>query len=40
VIDGMKFEPQLNVHYGEPVVRVADGLPKQQDLPNERAAPA
>jgi hypothetical protein len=33
VIRGLKFEPQLHVHYGESVVRVQDGLPKQKDMP-------
>jgi hypothetical protein len=33
VIRGLKFEPQLHVHYGESVVRVQDCLPKQKDMP-------
>jgi hypothetical protein len=35
VIEGLKFEPHLHVHYGETVVPVRDGLPKQKDLPAE-----
>ena len=35
VIEGLRFEPQLHVHYGESVLRVADGLPKQKDMPAE-----
>jgi len=35
VIKGLKFEPQLHVHYGESVVRVRDALPKQKDMPKE-----
>lgn len=35
VIKGFKFEPQLHVNYGEAVVRVHDGLPKQKDFPKE-----
>ena len=35
VIKGLRFEPQLHVHYGESVLRVADGLLKQKDLPAE-----
>lgn len=35
VIKGLRFEPQLHVHYGETKVRVPDGLPKQKDLPSE-----
>jgi hypothetical protein len=35
VIDGLRFEPGLHVHYGEAVVRVHDGLPKQNDMPKE-----
>jgi hypothetical protein len=29
------FEPGLHVNYGESVLRMADGLPKQRDLPKE-----
>jgi hypothetical protein len=35
VIQDFRFEPQLHVHYGEAVVRVRDGLPKQKDMPKE-----
>ncbi len=35
VIEGLKFEPHLHVNYGETVVPVRDGLPKQKDLPAE-----
>jgi hypothetical protein len=35
VIQGLRFEPQLHVHYGESVVKVKDGLPKQKDMPKE-----
>lgn len=35
VIPGLRFEPQLHVHYAEARVPVRDGLPKQKDLPAE-----
>ena len=35
VIKELRFEPMLHVHYGESVLRVRDGLPKQKDLPKE-----
>jgi hypothetical protein len=35
VIKDFRFEPQLHVHYGESVVKVRDGLPKQKDMPKE-----
>lgn len=35
VIADFSFEPHLHVHYGEAVVRVQDGLPKQKDMPQE-----
>jgi hypothetical protein len=35
VIQGLRFEPQLHVHYGESVLPVVDGLLKQKDLPAE-----
>jgi hypothetical protein len=35
VIEGLKFEPHLHVHYAETVVPLRDGLPKQKDLPAE-----
>jgi hypothetical protein len=31
----LQFEPQLHVHYGETVLRIRDGLPKQKDVPQE-----
>jgi len=35
ILKNFKFEPALHVHYGEAVVRVRDGLPKQRDMPAE-----
>ena len=35
VIKDFPFEPHLHVHYGESVVHVRDGLPKQKDVPKE-----
>jgi hypothetical protein len=35
VLPGLKFEPGLHVHYGETVLHVRDGLPKQKDMPKE-----
>lgn len=35
MIQDLKFEPHLHVHYGEAVLRVHDGLPKQKDMPKE-----
>ena len=29
------FAPQLHVNYGETVLRIRDGLPKQKDMPKE-----
>jgi len=29
------FKPGLHVHYGETVLRIKDGLPKQKDMPKE-----
>jgi hypothetical protein len=29
------FKPGLHVHYGEAVLRIKDGLPKQKDMPKE-----
>jgi hypothetical protein len=29
------FKPGLHVHYGETVLRIKDGLPKQKDMPQE-----
>jgi hypothetical protein len=31
----LAFKPGLHVHYGETVMRVKDGLPKQKDMPKE-----
>jgi len=35
VVPDFRFEPNVHVHYGEAVVHVRDGLPKQKDLPKE-----
>ncbi len=35
VIPDFPFKPGLHVHYGETVLRLRDGLPKQKDLPKE-----
>ncbi|HEX7602535.1 MAG TPA: GFA family protein [Polyangiaceae bacterium] len=35
VLEGFRFEPQLHVNYGETVLHVRDGLPKQKDMPKE-----
>ena len=35
VIKDFAFEPHLHVHYGESVLSVRDGLPKQKDMPKE-----
>ncbi len=35
VIPGFPFEPALHVNYGEAVLRIKDGLPKQKDFPKE-----
>jgi hypothetical protein len=34
-IPNYPFQPELHVHYGESVLRIRDGLPKQNDLPHE-----
>ena len=34
-IPGLRFSPQLHVHYETTVLRMHDGLPKLQDLPPE-----
>ena len=34
-IPGFPFQPALHVHYGESVLRIKDGLPKQKDMPSE-----
>jgi len=35
VIPRFPFEPGVHVNYGEAVLRIHDGIPKQQDLPKE-----
>jgi hypothetical protein len=35
VIAEFPFKPALHVHYGETVLRIRDGLPKQKDIPKE-----
>jgi hypothetical protein len=35
VIKEFRFEPHLHVNYGESVVHVRDGLPKEKDMPKE-----
>lgn len=35
IIPDFPFRPQLHVNYGEAVLRVRDGLPKQKDFPKE-----
>lgn len=35
VIPALRFEPMLHVNYGETVLRMHDGLPKQKDFPKE-----
>jgi hypothetical protein len=35
VIDGLEFSPMLHVNYGERVLAMRDGLPKQKDFPSE-----
>ncbi len=34
-IQGFSFEPKLHVNYGETVLHLHDGLPKQNDVPEE-----
>lgn len=34
-IPAFPFQAQLHVNYGETVMRVCDGLPKQRDMPSE-----
>jgi hypothetical protein len=34
-VPGLPFKPALHVHYGETVLPMRDGLPKQKDLPAE-----
>jgi hypothetical protein len=35
ILTDFPFEPALHVNYGERVLRIADGLPKQKDVPTE-----
>ena len=35
ILPNLSFEPALHVFYGESVLSVKDGLPKQKDLPEE-----
>lgn len=35
VIPDLPFQPALHVNYGETVLRLHDGLPKQKDFPKE-----
>lgn len=35
ILRDLPFAPQLHVHYGETVLRIRDGLPKQKDMPKE-----
>lgn len=35
VIPSLKFKPGVHVNYGEKVLSVKDGLPKQKDFPKE-----
>ena len=35
ILPELEFEPALHVFYGEKVVSVKDGLPKQKDMPEE-----
>jgi hypothetical protein len=35
VIPGFAFKPGVHVNYGETVLRMFDGVPKQHDLPKE-----
>ena len=35
VLSEFSFEPMLHVNYGETVLRLHDGLPKQKDFPKE-----
>ena len=35
ILPDLAFQPGLHVHYGEKVVAVRDGLPKQKDMPKE-----
>lgn len=35
ILPGLSFKPGLHVFYGEAVLRIHDGLPKQKDVPKE-----
>ncbi len=35
ILPGFAFRPGVHVHYGESVLPIRDGLPKQKDLPKE-----
>jgi hypothetical protein len=35
VLPTLRFKPTLHVNYGEAVLRMPDGLPKQKDMPRE-----
>jgi hypothetical protein len=35
VLPGFPFDPMLHVNYGETVLHLRDGLPKQKDFPKE-----
>lgn len=35
VLPDLRFEPSVHVNYGEAVLRIRDGLPKQKDFPKE-----
>jgi hypothetical protein len=35
ILRDLRFAPQLHVHYGESVLPIRDGLPKQKDMPKE-----
>ena len=35
ILPELSFEPGLHVHYGESVLHVRDGRPKQKDMPKE-----
>lgn len=35
ILPGLRFKPQVHVHYGERSLRIEDGLPKFKDMPKE-----
>ena len=35
IVPEFPFQPAVHVNYGERVLRVSDGLPKQEDLPSD-----